>query len=69
MLRPKNICLLCLFLSIATFFSCGDDTGTSINGMNFRMIKEYLSFWKYTGDKYDGLGDAIWIQECSIGIL
>jgi hypothetical protein len=67
MLKRNIIYLLWLFIAIATFFSCGDAVGPSINGMKFRMIEEDLSFGKYTGYKYDGLGDAIQIQDCNIG--
>ena len=67
MLKTKIIFLLCLFLSVATFFSCGDDIGPSINGIKFRLDSTPLAFTKFTGSKYDGHGEMLWIRESNIG--
>jgi hypothetical protein len=67
MFKQNLIHVLWLFLAIVTFFSCGDAVGPSINGIKFRLDSTPLAFTKFTGSKYDGHGEMLWIQECNIG--
>jgi len=63
--KIKIICMLWLFIAIATFFSCGDIVGPSLNGLNYYINEDHIFFGKFTGSQ--GYAIDQYIQECNIG--
>ena len=66
MLKQKNIFLLCLFLSIGAFFSCGDAVGTDINENDIEIVT--LLFFKIHNNDEFNLPSTSWeIIDCMVG--
>ena len=66
----KKINILCLFLSIATFFSCGDAVNTNTNLGNLpenNVEIAYIDFVKISIDPYFKLQITEKITECMLG--
>ena len=68
MSNTKKISILCLFLSIATFFSCGDVIDTSLDALPESNTEiTYLCFVKISIEPYYKMPLYEEITECMIG--